>query len=578
MAEAMKKKPEETYPMNSTEAVERINGMETFQRAQYQEVLNAVMAVEAYLSKVQSGEIPQDKTFRENIDKLLDIIEPLRNRALEFDMQPKAPAGEGPSIVVPRGTFADIAVHAQGCWETISTLTKKEREEERSKLGLTPRKAGEEPEAYTPKAAELPLPQAVVTPSPGTYTTQEVPDQIRKYLTTDEQGNYNEAQLNALREDLGNILTGYYNERQSLTAQGGTSLWNHLMEFTGSEQSARACVAGAKPQGMSDAEYNQMADTLVNQLKNGQVDELLEGQYPISEALRNALEYNTVHYENARVALSVEALWWLAEHKKFRLGVKGGVNIWQMEVHEDGTLRIIDPETGQENVMPVDETKTEWLVGGKALAVFELELSEDLAAQIEAGSSYDVRQILPDREQIWTGDVKVKLLGSGGITDRGSLGNYVLSIGGSFGEDYQKYLAKGEGTLTVFPASKSGHFVGIYGLASAVRETGEGGLFEINYNALQLALGPKVDFNLLESGVRGRLSITAAPTIILYTNNPDFMDLSSPEQLWGGIFGVHYKSGEVEIPNFTLGASVTEAPEGMEGPPVTGGAVLSIEF
>ncbi|MBD3398206.1 hypothetical protein GF412_03380 [Candidatus Micrarchaeota archaeon] len=273
MAEAMKKTPEETYPMNSTEAVARIQEMGTFQRAQYQEVLDAVIAVETYLSKVQSGAIPQDQTFRENIDKLLDIIEPLRNRALEFDMQ-KFPAGEGPSIVVPRGTFAEIAEHAQKCWETISTLPKKEREKERS-LDLIPR-----------KAVELPLPQAV------TYTTQEVPDQIRKYLTTDAEGNYNEAQLNALGEDLGNILTGYFNENQSIAAQGGASLWNHLVEFTGSEQSARACVAGAKPQNMSDAEYNQMADTLVNQLKNGQVDELLEGQYPISEALRNALEYN----------------------------------------------------------------------------------------------------------------------------------------------------------------------------------------------------------------------------------------------------------------------------------------------
>lgn len=578
MAQKTKKKPaESTYPKTCEAAVALLAGVEAFQRAQYREVATALSKVGQYLSDVKSGKIKKDATYRDNADELMDYIESIRDLALRYDAHPKAPVAEGPEIKAPKDAYANIAEQAQNAWDMHNALMKKEKKkEEGSKLGLVPKRPGEQPQHYTPKATELPLPSPAAAISPGVYTTQEVPDQIRKYLTTDEDGNYNENQLNALRSDLGNILTGYYNDMPSLAAQGGTSLWNHLLQFYGNEQTAKAAIAGAKPGTMSNAQYNALCNRLVNDLKNGNVDELLGEQYPISEALRAATEYNTRKYENARFSIRTEGLLWLAENNKLRFGIKGGVNIWNIESHEDGTLHVINRETGEESAMPVDRTSDEWLVGGDALAVFELELSPDVAIQLGAGASYDLRQIIPDRGQIWAGDVIVKLLGTGGVADRASLGNYVLSIGGSFGEDYQKYLAKGEGTLTVFPASEEGHFVGIYGLVNAVRETGKGGLFEIQYNALQLALGPKVDLNLLEKGVRGRLSLTAAPTVIIYTDNQEFMDLSNPEALWGAIFGINYRSGEVNLPDITLGASVTESPLGVEGP--TGGLVLSVEF
>ncbi len=573
------KKEKKMFPPTScSAAVTILEGVKDFPRPQHQQALDAVMKVEAYLSNLQSGTIKEDKTFKDNYNKLTELILAVREKALYYDMNAST-AEEGPPVSVPADRYGNVARHAQGALESVDKLMSKEEKEGGSKLGLVPSREearGEKIEHKSPRWPGLKLPQPVLGRGELTATTQSVPDEVLQYLTTDEAGNYDPAQISALENDLGKILTGYYNGLTgpgSMAAEGGAGFWNHLVDFYGNEETAKHVVCGS---GM--APNSSACSGLVNDLKNGRVDDLLEGSYPISEALRRADETSTRHFANARLAIGVDALWWLYANNRLRLGIKGGANIWQMEEHIRGTGTIIAPD-GTETPHNINEVEKNLLVGGKALAVFELDLSRDVTLGLGAGGSYDVRPIIPDREQIATVDVDVKLLGTAGITDETSLGNYVLTISGSFGEDYQKYLGKAEGTLTLFQVGKAGHFIGIYGLASALRESGKGGMFEVSYNAAQLALGPQVDLNLLrKEGASGQLSLTLAPTLVFYTNKETPLDLSDPKHLWGGILGVRYESGKLTVPNFTLGASVMQAPKGMAGAPVTGGLQLEVEF
>ena len=577
MTQSYKKKEEKVFPPTTcSAAVGILEGVKDFSRAQHQQALDAVGKVEGYLSDLQSGVISEDKSFRNNYNKLTELLLAIREKALHYDMNPPT-ADEGPQANVPADAYGNVARHAQGALESVGKLMDKEEKKEGSKLGLVPSREearGKKIEHKSPRWPGLKLPQPVLGRGDLTVTTQSVPDEMLQYLTTDADENYDPAQISALENDLGQILTGYHNDLTgpgSLASEGGTDLWNHLVDFYGDVDTARHVVCGSGTSGSA-------CTNLVNDLKNGNVQELLEGSYPISEALRQADETSTNHYTNARFAMGIDALWWLYANNRLRLGIKGGVNLWQMENHITGSGTIIAPD-GTETSHNINDVEKDILVGGKALAVFELDLSKDVTLGLGAGGSYDVRPIIPDREQIGTVDVEIKLLGTGNITDETSLGNYVVTISGSFGKDYQKYLGKAEGTLTLFQVGKSGHFVGIYGLANALRETGKGGMFEVTYNAAQLALGPQVDLNLLrKEGASGQLSLTLAPTILFYTDKETPLDLSDPEHLWGGIAGVRYDSGKLSVPNFTLGASIMEAPEGMAGGPVTGGLQLEVEF
>ncbi len=569
-----KKKDEKVFPPSScSAAVALLEGVKDFPRAQHTQALDAIVKVEAYLSNLQSGVIKEDKGFIDNVGNLRTLLENVRDKALYYDMNPPI-AEEGPSVSVSEDTFGNIARQAQSVWDTMSKMHTVEEDKRGTKLGLIPSREGQAIEHKSPRWPGLKLPQPVLGRGDLTITTQSVPDEMLQYLTTDEDENYDPAQISALENDLGQILTGYYNNMTgpgSMASEGGTNLWNHLVNFYGDEDTARHVVCGSGTSGGA-------CTNLVNDLKNGNVQELLEGEYPISEALRQADETSTSHYSNARFAMGIDALWWLYANNKLRLGIKGGVNVWQMENHITGSGTIIAPD-GTETSHNINDVEKDILVGGKALAVFELDLSKDVTVGLNAGGSYDVRPILPDRKQIATADVEIKLLGTGNITDETSLGNYVITISGSFGKDYRKYLGKAEGTLTLFQVGKSGHFIGIYGLANALRETGKGGMFEVTYNAAQLALGPQVDLNILrKEGASGQISLTIAPTILFYTDKETPLDLSDPEHLWGGIAGVRYDSGKLSVPNFTLGASIMEAPEGMTGGPITGGLQLEVEF
>jgi len=79
MTQSYKKKEEKVFPPTTcSAAVGILEGVKDFSRAQHQQALDAVGKVEGYLSDLQSGVISEDKSFRNNYNKLTELLLAIR--------------------------------------------------------------------------------------------------------------------------------------------------------------------------------------------------------------------------------------------------------------------------------------------------------------------------------------------------------------------------------------------------------------------------------------------------------------------------------------------------------------------